>query len=459
MRDDVRLALADYFRCVDEPAEAGLLLLSGEPEKVSFAQPFCGLSLPDKLRSCGNEVFDCLWEMSDTQLPFKIAGVIEQLRSEGYVNASLTGDWAERQRLRDAYYTIRRCLPRFVRRGLQRLYFHNWRKRSFPHWPVDTTVDELFEIALLWELQTGRVKEIPFIWFWPAGHATCITLTHDVETRAGYQYCSALMDLDEQAGIRSSFQLIPEQRYLIASELLSEIRQRGFEVNIHDFNHDGRLFSNRSIFLARAEKINRWARAIGAKGFRSGMLYRNQEWFDAFEFEFDMSVPNVGHLEVQHGGCCSVMPYFAGKLLELPLTTIQDYSLFAILKRYSVELWKLQAELIRRRYGLISFLVHPDYVREPRACATYGELLKLINHLRSTENAWVALPGEINRWWRLRAKMRVVRNGSSFRIEGPGKEHARLAFAKLEGGQLVYKIEEKAQGNVLSVALSADNAC
>ena len=53
-----------------------------------------------------------------------------------------------------------------------------------------------------------------------------------------------------------------------------------------------------------------------------------------------MSVPNVAHLEPQRGGCCTVMPYFVGDVLELPLTTIQDYSLFHILGDYSTTLWK-----------------------------------------------------------------------------------------------------------------------
>ncbi len=36
-------------------------------------------------------------------------------------------------------------------------------------------------------------------------------------------------------------------------------------------------------------------------------------------------------------------PYFVGKILEIPLTTSQDYSLFQILNDYSIDLWKKQA--------------------------------------------------------------------------------------------------------------------
>ena len=69
-------------------------------------------------------------------------------------------------------------------------------------------------------------------------------------------------------------------------------------------------------------------------------MYREQGWFDAFEFSYDMSVPNAAHLEPQRGGCCTVMPYFVGDILELPLTTAQDYTLFHILNDYSTRCGK-----------------------------------------------------------------------------------------------------------------------
>src|SRR5258708_12883080 len=46
--------------------------------------------------------------------------------------------------------------------------------------------------------------------------------------------------------------------------------------------------------------------------------------------------------------------YFIGKIVELPLTTAQDYSLFHILDDYSIKLWKQQLALIRKRNGLMS---------------------------------------------------------------------------------------------------------
>jgi hypothetical protein len=170
-------------------------------------------------------------------------------------------------------------------------------------------------------------------------------------------------------------------------------------------------------------------------------MYRKQEWFDALDVSYDMSVPNVAHLEPQRGGCCTVMPYFIGDILELPLTTAQDYSVFHILGDYSIELWKKQIDLIRGKHGLISFITHPDYLIEKSARQVYRDLLGHLSRLRMTERLWIALPGEVDRWWRNRSQMKLVRNGTSWQIEGPDKDRACVAYARLENDQLVYSVE------------------
>jgi hypothetical protein len=153
-----------------------------------------------------------------------------------------------------------------------------------------------------------------------------------------------------------------------------------------------------------------------------------------------MSVPNVAHLEPLRGGCCTVMPYFIGKIIELPLTTAQDYSLFHILNDYSTNLWKQQLALIRERNGLMSFLTHPDYLMERRARNVYESLLDYLRQMVAREKIWAALPGDVDRWWRARSQMRLVSRGDEWEIVGPQKEKARLAYAVLDGGRLVYEL-------------------
>ncbi len=373
-------------------------------------------------------------------VPFSPDEVIENLRNERYVDEEQTGSRLRRLG-KSAYYLSRPLLPFGLRSFVKRISLRGWERKVFPAWPVDRTVEEIGERLMLLAMEALNVERIPFIWFWPNGHSGCGVMTHDVETAAGLQFCSPLMNLNESFGIKSSFQIIPGGKYSVSAELMDEMRHRGFEINVHDWNHDGLLFSNREAFLDRAKRINDFAELHRADGFRSGALYRKTDWYDAFTFSYDMSVPNVGHLDPQCGGCCTVMPYFIGHILEIPVTATQDYMLFNLLGQYSIDLWRRQAELILERNGLLSLIVHPDYVIDKRARATYTELLTYLTELRERRNVWIALPGEVNRWWRNRSQMRLARKGSSWEVEGPDCERACVAYALRDGNNLVYALD------------------
>jgi hypothetical protein len=295
-------------------------------------------------------------------------------------------------------------------------------------------------------LRASGADRIPFIWFWPDGARGCISMTHDVETVVGRDFCEQLLDLDDSFGIKASFQIIPEKRYRVTPEFLSQLRDRGFEICIQDLNHDGRLFDEREEFLRRVALINLYGREYGAKGFRSAVLYHNPEWYKDLDFSFDMSIPNVAHLDPQKGGCCTVMPYFIGNMLELPVTTIQDYTLFYVLNERSIDLWKTQIGMILAKNGLASFIVHPDYIIEPETQAVYKDLLAMLGELRKREAVWFALPREIDSWWRARDRMSIVKDGESWRIVGEGAERAVLAFARVMDGRLIYELADTAQG-------------
>jgi hypothetical protein len=441
-------ALLDYFRCPDEwplfetagelSAEDGYFRFDGTLCYGRCAgaspSPLVGGALPHV--SAGHD------ESGGLLLPFDLTEVVTNLRLERYRKTlhnrleRITATSAVRR----GYYALRPFLSVGVRKHLQRIRFSGWNTIPFPAWPVDLTVETLMRQALARALESQGVDRIPFIWFWPDGAESCVLMTHDVEGKAGREFCPQLMDLDDSFDIKASFQVVPERLSGKSDSLVVSLRRRGFEVNIHDLNHDGSLFHDKQQFARRAAQINRYARKLGCHGFRSGAMYREQSWYDGFDFSYDMSVPNVAHLEPQRGGCCTVMPYFVGDILEIPLTTTQDYSLFHILGDYSTSLWKEQIELILSRHGLISFITHPDYLIEGRARAVYVELLKHLATLRAARDLWFTQPAEVNRWWRDRHLMSVVPEGDSWRIEGPGSERATLAFAELDGDRVVYKL-------------------
>jgi hypothetical protein len=380
--------LLDYFRCPNYLPDFGRsAALSADEGFFRFGQDaicYGQYSGDSPSKQITHRLIDASEAVSFDRervcLPFDFSQVVDNLRHERYGQIPRNGSrqithWNISRRI---YYLLRPILGVRVRKYLQRARLKGWEQIHFPHWPVDLTVESLMERGLALVLKGCGLEKIPFIWFWPDGAPSCVMMTHDVEAIAGRDFCDQLMIMDDSFGIKSSFQIVPEVRYESGDQFLNGICGRGFEVNVHDLNHDGKLFQEKQEFLRRAEKINRHAMEFPARGFRAGAMYRNQEWYGAFTFSYDMSVPNTAHLEPQQGGCCTVMPYFIGSILELPLTTVQDYSLFHILGDYSINLWKQQIEMILQKNGLISFVTHPDYLIERRAQNVYRNLLAFL---------------------------------------------------------------------------------
>ena len=440
-------AVLDRYRCPNDFLHLGL---SGElssdcgffqfgPNAICYGRSCDGVRQP----RAGSSLYDALQgtkiNEGDVKLPFDPDEIIDNLRLERYRLGRLGG---YTNTLKIIYYHLRPLTNQRLRRQIQKFRAGNWQKQPFPHWPVDTTVESICETLLLLSLRAQGIERIPFVWFWPNGARACVVLTHDIETEAGRDFCPELLDIDSTFGFKASFNIIPEKRYAFPTKLLELIRGRGCEIGVHDLRHDGRLYDNREEFVRRAALINRYAREHDAKGFRAGMLYRKPEWYDALEFSFDMTMPNVAHLDPQRGGCCTVMPYFIGNILELPVTTVQDYTLFHLLDQRSITLWRDQVELILEKNGMASFIVHPDYVQDHDTKPVYEELLKYLRGLGDKTSIWYALPGEIDSWWRARSGMSVVKDGNSWQIEGDGAERAVLAYAKDVDGKLAYEVEQ-----------------
>jgi len=420
----------DHYRC---PADLFAYKVDGE---LSLKADF--FSFADEITCYGH------WSKSapgcaggQVHLPFDPVEVIDNLRLERYLGSA-------RERigfLRRLYYCVRPFTNLAARRRIQKFHARNWQRNTFPHWPVDTTVEGLCRKLLGMAMEARGVEKVPFIWFWPNGAQAALMMTHDVENTSGRDYCGAVMDLNDAYGIRASFQVVPEERYKVDESFLRSIRERGFDVEVQDLNHDGRLFDDHDEFMRRAVRINRYAEEFGARGFRAAVLYRKPEWYGAFNFSYDMSMPNVAPMDPQRGGCCTTLPYFIGDLLELPVTTVQDYTLFHVLNQYSIDLWEEQMRLIQAQNGLISFIVHPDYVIEQRARAVYEDLLKHIQAERKQNAIWCARPSEVDAWWRMRSQMTLEKVGASWHIKGKGAEQAKLAYAINAGGTVTYELD------------------
>lgn len=442
--------LAAYFRCAtdlpdpvcDAPGSSDAGYFYFGPRALCFGRTSHAQPSPSPELISYDAAKDMFLEKSSVRLPFDPEEVVHNLQNERYARTEATfGKMLAEKFLRRIYYSFRPALPLKFRRRLQKWYLGSWRELRFPNWPVDTSVNQLMRELLRVAMKSKSLREVPFIWFWPQGANGCVIMTHDVESEIGVKLTPWIMDIDESFRIPASFQIVPEDRYSVTPEFLDAFSRRGFEVNVQDLNHDGMLFSSKELFKKRVCKVGQYAKRYGARGFRAAVLYRNQEWYNLLPFEYDMSVPNSAHLDPQRGGCCTVLPYFIGDIVELPVTTTQDYSLFYILDRYDLNLWREQVSLVLEHNGLVSFIIHPDYMQGAREKQVYENLLQMIVELKREQNVWLASPGEVSAWWRQRSQMAMREENGNWFVEGEGSEWASVAFATLQNDRLTFRVK------------------
>jgi hypothetical protein len=195
---------------------------------------------------------------------------------------------------RRIYYLFKPYIPWSVRMGVRSYFAKRKRARLSAVWPVD---------------QSTRTP--PIGWpGWPDGRQFAFVITHDVEGPTGLENCRKLAELEMEYGFRSSFNFIPEGGYTVSCELRAWLDQRGFEVGVHDLNHDGKLFSSRSGFLTKAKRINRYIKDWGASGYRSGFMLRNLDWYHDLDIRYDASTFDTDPFEPQPDSAGTIFPFW-----------------------------------------------------------------------------------------------------------------------------------------------------
>lgn len=358
-------------------------------------------------------------------LDFKKVTKIEDILFEKYIENN-----GSSKRL---YYSLKPLIPKFMQIYIRRLKARNIVDNGYE------SVESIYRQILTDEMKK-LLKTFNFIWFWPEGYKMASVITHDVESAEGFKNVLKLAEIDEEFGVRSSFEFVPE-RYRIDYGILEELRNRGFEIAIHGLIHDGKLFNSEKGFRNRLSKIERYAEKWKAKGFRSPSLLRNSFWMKNLDFGWDSSFPDWDLYGPQPGGCRTVFPFFISKkTVELPVTIMQDHTLFEILKQTDIKIWKKKIDDIHSSNGLANLIVHPDYIFGDNRLKYYFEYLEWV---KSKEKIWYSLPQDVATWWRRRdeSEIRLDSNGKPY-IEGSAVSDGLIAYAKLSNNNLVYTLQQ-----------------
>ena len=280
------------------------------------------------------------------------------------------------------YYGIKPFVPWSVRQGIRAWFARRKRERVSGVWPI-----------------LPGSERPPEGWpGWPDGKKFAFVLTHDVESPSGVEKCRKLMELEMKYGFRSSFNFIPEGgEYVLSQALRGDLVANGFEIGVHDLNHDGKLYSSRAEFSRKATRINHYLKAWGAVGFRSGFMLHNLDWIHDLNIQYDASIFDTDPFEPQPDGAGTIFPFWVPRsdhrttgpqdhksvvpsscspvvpsscspvvpspgYIELPYTLPQDSTLFLVFRERHPDLWFQKLDWIAKHGGMALLNVHPDYV-------------------------------------------------------------------------------------------------
>ena len=299
--------------------------------------------------------------------------------------------------LRHIYYVLKPHLPWRLRMGMRRMLARHLLRSTADVWPIDPAASKQ-----------------PVDWpSWPAGKKFAVVLTHDVEGLDGLARCRELAELERELGFRSSFNFIPEGSYELDPELRAWLTENGFEVGVHDLEHDGQLFRSQADFNRKAERINHYLHTWDAKGFRAGFMLRNLDWLHKLDIAYDCSTFDTDPFEPQPDSAGTIFPFWVPApnanenaevrgYVELPYTLPQDSTVYVLHQEGSNAIWRDKLEWIASHGGMVLMNVHPDYLhfrgRGPSPQRTvlehYLDLLRFLQ-ARFPDAYWHALPHQV----------------------------------------------------------------
>lgn len=296
-----------------------------------------------------------------------------------------------------AYYLLKPIMPWRLRVELRKLRAARRRVAFADVWPIDP-----------------RSARTPPGWpGWPNGKQFAVVFTHDVEGSKGLARVEQVMNLEQKYGFASSFNFVPEGDYRVSDATRKMLGEAGFEVGVHGLEHDGRLYSSREMFAAKAARINEYLKHWNASGFRSPLMQHRLEWQNLLDVEYDSSTFDTDPFEPQPDGAGTIFPFWIpgreGRgYVELPYTLIQDFNLFQVLREPNIDIWKRKVDWIAEHGGMVLLNTHPDYMcfngqqeKDEYPVAYYEEFLKYLR-TKYVGSYWPALPRETARYYKAR---------------------------------------------------------
>jgi peptidoglycan/xylan/chitin deacetylase (PgdA/CDA1 family) len=260
------------------------------------------------------------------------------------------------------------------------------RRREFP---IDDLADRL-------DPSTYEKRE-----FWKKDFG--VIMTHDVDTRVGYEYgMSKFVEMERAEDMVSTFNIVAQSSdYDISEDFIKSLIEDGFDFGMHGLRHDAKF-----PFLSVSEQKERIERAavrgrelgLASIGYRAPLLHRTKTMIRHLNeagYDWDSSFPDTDDSTVGYAatGSRTIFPFYPlyrtgevwqrSSVLEIPVSMPQDWTLlyyYKLSEESMLRVWKKKMEYIKSRGGLAVFILHPDPedFGHPKYHNSFRQLLKII---------------------------------------------------------------------------------
>jgi hypothetical protein len=142
-------------------------------------------------------------------------------------------------------------------------------------------------------------------------------------------------------------------------------------------------------------------------------MLHNMDWLHELDIQYDSSTFDTDPFEPQPDPAGTIFPFRVpsengkGGYIEIPYTLPQDFTLFILMKRKNIDIWKRKLDWIAARGGMALMLVHPDYIRpkgfpqgkEEYTIDYFRKILEYVKHEYEGQY-YHALPREMVSMWK-----------------------------------------------------------
>ena len=250
---------------------------------------------------------------------------------EHYLRERYHGE-RERSALLSAYYRAKPYMPRSLQLAMRRLYARRQVAHRVPPVADRAILVEDQDARLPGRLEAEHAERVPMVGFWPEGRRFAAILTHDVEGIAGVRNVRRVLEIERRHGFVSSWNFVAEW-YPIEPGLFDHIRRWRRGRPPRDQARRQALREPRELRGRSASDPSLPAR-VGRRRVRSPATHRNAEWMPELGCLYDSSFPTpIPSSPSRRAARSSV---FLDDLVELPMTLVQDHTLFEILRADSI---------------------------------------------------------------------------------------------------------------------------